>query len=209
MSSRKAITSVLFTLGLIACLHFFTVVHVCGESMLPTLQDNYYGVAVRTSQPQVGDIVIAKTDSSQLIIKRVVGLPGDIVSISEKGTFNNGKEVTPKIHNSAGTPRLEIKVPEDHYFLLGDNRDNSYDSRVFGAVDKRYIDYKLIGTTLVNKYIYVSIKYFIITLLILLLWWDELKERRNKWVEQAEVHREDSHLQVADTIRDLDREDTE
>lgn len=209
MNSRKAVMSIILTLVLIVCLHFFTIVHVCGESMSPTLHNNYYGVAVRTYQPKVGDIVIAKTDNSELIVKRVVGSPGDIVNISEKGTFNNGVEITPDISNSPSTSELEVKVPKDHYFLLGDNRDNSYDSRVFGAVDKHYINYKLLDMTVVNNNVYISIKYIIIILFIFLIWKDELKERRHKWVEQVAARQAADVPQEEDIIKDLGQEDTE
>lgn len=209
MNSRKAVMSIILTLLLIVCLHFFTIVHVCGESMSPTLHNNYYGVAVRTYQPKVGDIVIAKTDNSELIVKRVVGSPGDIVNISEKGTFNNGVEITPDISNSPSTSELEVKVPKDHYFLLGDNRDNSYDSRVFGAIDKHYINYKLLDMTVVNNNVYMSIKYIIIILFIFLIWKDELKERRHKWVEQVAARQAADIPQEEDITKGLGQEDTE
>lgn len=209
MNSRKAVMSIILTLVLIVCLHFFTIVHVCGESMSPTLHNNYYGVAVRTYQPKVGDIVIAKTGNSELIVKRVVGSHGDVVNISEKGTFNNGVEITPDISNSPSTSELEVKVPKDHYFLLGDNRDNSYDSRVFGAVDKHYINYKLLDMTVVNNNVYISIKYIIIILFIFLIWKDELKERRHKWVEQVAAQQAADVPQEEDITRGSGQEDTE
>src|SRR6185369_2429736 len=97
--------------------------------------------------PQRGDVVVFEypEDPSKDFIKRVVGLPGDVVEGREKKVFVNGKpfenpheihkerEIIPKAQNPRDTFG-PITVPADSYFVMGDNRDRSYDSRFWGFV---------------------------------------------------------------------------
>jgi len=103
-------------------------------------------------EPRRGDVVIFKypPDPSQDFIKRVVGVPGDVIEIRDKKVYVNSVLYTePKeIHKdsnilpaSAG-PRDQfgpVTVPEGSYFMMGDNRDQSYDSRYWGVVKKEDI----------------------------------------------------------------------
>jgi signal peptidase I len=98
---------------------------------------------------QRGDIVvfIYPVDRDKDFIKRVVGLPGDTVQIVDKKVYVNGKNVpdAPGVqhtdpHILAGSPKQPrdnmepVTVPEGHIFVMGDNRDQSYDSRFWGFV---------------------------------------------------------------------------
>ncbi len=135
-------------------------------SMLPTLligdhllvNKFIYGIKVPfTGQtlipiksPQRGDVVVFRfpKDRSVDYIKRVVGIPGDTVEIKDKKVFVNGKPEnnihahysSPTILDANASPRDNfgpISVPEGHIFVMGDNRDNSYDSRFWGFVDEK------------------------------------------------------------------------
>jgi len=102
--------------------------------------------------PQRGDVIVFEypEDPSKDFIKRVVGLPGDVVQGVDKKVFVNGKlyanpheihkekEIIPKEQNPRDTFG-PIKVPENSYFVMGDNRDRSYDSRFWGFVKKEKI----------------------------------------------------------------------
>ena len=86
-------------------------------------------------------------------VKRVIGLPGDTVDIHEDAVWINGqklKETYTRGHNNPYELRLPYKVPADCYFVMGDNRDNSYDSRFWGCVPRNDI----IGTPVM---IYMSL----------------------------------------------------
>jgi len=103
-------------------------------------------------EPKRGDVVIFKypPDPSQDFIKRLVGLPGDVIEIRDKKVYVNGaRYIEPKeIHKDANIlpatagPRDQfgpVTVPEGSYFMMGDNRDESYDSRFWGFVKKEDI----------------------------------------------------------------------
>ena len=91
-------------------------------------------LTVKMRDPERMDIVIFRypDDEKQLFIKRIIGLPGEKVQIREGRLYINGKEQKRFKENilSAGLAAYEIKLGEDEYFVLGDNYNNSEDSRV-------------------------------------------------------------------------------
>lgn len=129
-----------------------------GNSMLPTYPHNAYilsyKLAYQNKNPQHGDIVIFK-DPANLnrdFIKRVVGLPGDKIMIKDRKFYLNGSE-TSEPYLKANTltssgpfisENQEMIIPENQFFLLGDNRDHSQDSRVYGFIPKKLILGKVI-----------------------------------------------------------------
>jgi signal peptidase I len=102
--------------------------------------------------PHQGDVIVFEypEDPSKDFIKRIVGVPGDVVQGINKHVYVNGKlyqnphevhketDLIPKDQNPRDTFG-PIKVPEDSYFVMGDNRDRSYDSRFWGFVKKEKI----------------------------------------------------------------------
>ncbi|MFA6594093.1 MAG: signal peptidase I [Candidatus Buchananbacteria bacterium] len=125
--------------------------YVKGASMEPNFYDHEYliidEISYRFNEPQRGDIVVFKypKDTKQYFIKRVVGLPGDKVKIQDNAVYINGEKLG-ETYLLAGTETVlpvrgygEVTLAEDEYFLLGDNRGQSLDSRIFGSVKKDLI----------------------------------------------------------------------
>lgn len=123
-------------------------VKVEGTSMLPGLEDQerifinkfvyHFGPVER------GDIVVFHypRDPNKSYIKRVIGVAGDRVRIDDGRVFVNGRMLAePYVPEEYSDLRSypEIRIPPHSYFLLGDHRTSSQDSRDFGAVDQRYI----------------------------------------------------------------------
>lgn len=101
------------------------------------------------SEPQRGDVIIFEypNDPSVDYIKRVVGLPGDVIEVRNKQLFRNGEKIRESYVRFTDGNRMEpvrdnygpVTVPPNKYFVMGDNRDNSADSRFWGFVDRSAI----------------------------------------------------------------------
>lgn len=102
--------------------------------------------------PAYGDIIIFEypNDPSVDYIKRVIGLPGDVITVRDKRLYRNGMPVEesyvryeqPNIIEPVRDNFGPVTVPPDKYFVMGDNRDNSLDSRFWGFVDRGAIQAK-------------------------------------------------------------------
>lgn len=121
------------------------VLKVYGSSMDPTLQEGQIIVAVKSTQLSRGDLV-AFYFGNKLLVKRCIAGPGDWVDIDESGTVSVNGEVLdePYVADKAlGQCDLEFpyQVPESRYFLLGDHRTTSVDSRssLVGCVSEEQI----------------------------------------------------------------------
>lgn len=134
---------------------FVQPVVVEGTSMLPMLHDGerllvnkmvYYDIeSVSWGHLERGDIVVFwfPKEPEKSYVKRIIGLPGEIVEIREGRVFIDGRELPepyldPEYNRSMATypPR---RIEEHYYFVMGDNRDNSSDSRYWGTVPEKYI----------------------------------------------------------------------
>ena len=115
-------------------------VRVDGFSMLPTLQDGEYvlvnRMAYRNDLPVRGDIIVFVSPQSPDLdlIKRVIGLPGDTVKISNGKVQVNGQMLDEPYIAAAPIYNGEWNVPEGNLFVLGDNRNDSSDSHAWGLL---------------------------------------------------------------------------
>ncbi|HEU0291659.1 MAG TPA: signal peptidase I [Anaerolineales bacterium] len=115
-------------------------VRVDGFSMNPTLQNGEYilvnRLAYKTGQPERGDIIVFSypADEGQDLIKRVIGLPGETVTIGDGVVTINGQELQEPYIAQDPVYFGEWKVPEGYLFVLGDNRNDSRDSHQWGLL---------------------------------------------------------------------------
>lgn len=115
-------------------------VRVDGFSMVPTLQDGEYvlvnRLAYRANLPERGDIIVFVSPQTPNLdlIKRVIGLPGDTVSISGGMVRVNGQVLDEPYIAAAPVYNGEWNVPEGRLFVLGDNRNDSSDSHAWGLL---------------------------------------------------------------------------
>lgn len=100
-------------------------------------------ITYKVKKPERGDVIIFKYSETQDFIKRIIGLPGDKVMLKDGKMYINGKQLdesdylSSSIYTNGGDflkEGQEITVPEGEYFVCGDNRPHSSDSRVFGPI---------------------------------------------------------------------------
>ncbi|MBQ2729618.1 MAG: signal peptidase I [Clostridia bacterium] len=125
------------------------VLQISGTSMEPTLNNGEIVVLVKTSKLQRGDLC-GFSYSNKILIKRVIGLPGDTIVIDGEGNVAvNGEVLDEPYISEKGLGECDIEfpftVPENEYFLMGDHRITSIDSRssVIGCVAQDQIVGKL------------------------------------------------------------------
>jgi signal peptidase I len=153
---RLLLRDLVFALMIAALVVVFIVqpVKVEGTSMLPRLHDGerifvnkliYYDEYRWAPKIERGDIVVFwyPNDPTKSYIKRVIGLPGETVEVREGTVYINGAMLEEKYldpqENSSPASQAAVIVRLNYYFVMGDNRDNSSDSRSWGLVPKKYI----------------------------------------------------------------------
>jgi signal peptidase I len=140
---REIVETVLFTLIIYVLVRTFLFENyrVVGRSMEPTLQNDQFLVVskldYRLHTPQRGDIIVFRDPQHQdrKLIKRIIGLPGDVVEISNGAVSINGYLLDePYIDSPSRYTEAPLPVPDGQYFVLGDNRNNSSDSHAWGTL---------------------------------------------------------------------------
>ena len=145
----------------VVILQFIKPTIVKESSMEPTLWENNYIIlskqAYNFGEPERGDIVVFHTDlktvdgKEKLLIKRVIGLPGETISIADGNVYIDGELLDePYIKNPTTGYIEELLIPEGEIFAMGDNREVSKDSRSedVGCID---ID-KILGKAVIRLY---------------------------------------------------------
>jgi signal peptidase I len=137
-------------LAVVLIVFIYQPVKVEGTSMMPGLTNNErifinkYTYKLGPHSITRDDLVVFHYpyDTSQSYIKRIIGLPGDYIQIVDGMVYVNGKELSepyvPQDYRDHTSLAKEV-VPMDHYFVLGDHRTSSNDSRVWGFVDRSKI----------------------------------------------------------------------
>jgi signal peptidase I len=124
---------------------------VSGESMTPAFQNNDYLIVDQISyefaSPQRGDVIIFKypLDTSRFFIKRVIGMPGDrlVLDLDSITAYNemhpDGLLLDEPYVDLVFSPPIDITLAEDEYFVMGDNRGASSDSRSWGPLKEEFV----------------------------------------------------------------------
>ncbi len=161
-STASSLLREVFEVVVLAVILYFGIsfavqaVHVEGLSMYATLDDNDYLIAnkidYRLHPPQRGDIIILRppTDNSKDFIKRVIALPGEKLLIRDGFVYINGRkldepylpEAWTTLNNWPANGTDGMVIPANEYFVMGDNRNRSQDSRIFGPISRDRIDGK-------------------------------------------------------------------
>ncbi|MDD3726131.1 MAG: signal peptidase I [Candidatus Ratteibacteria bacterium] len=131
----------IFFVGYIFGVKEVRFVEIISSSMEPTLMPGDRVVVVKKDVLKRYDIVLieAPQGKKEPLTKRIVGLPYEKIEIKDGSVFIDGRKIKEPYLEERPSYSLEVEIPEDHYFLLGDNRNRSEDSSVWGPVDASLI----------------------------------------------------------------------
>jgi signal peptidase I len=124
-------------------IYVLTTAEVIGTSMEPNYNEGNIMLVEQVS-PHFGDykrfdVIVIKYSNPRYIIKRVIGLPGDTIRYSDNSLYINNELVDEPFNIKGTTEDLEMTVSDNSYYVLGDNRGDSTDSRYFGLVSQNDI----------------------------------------------------------------------
>lgn len=126
--------AIAFTIALMLRLFVFEFISVSGPSMQPTLLSNEYVFMEKVTywfrEPAYGDVVICKfPDSTATYVKRVIGVGGDVLEVKDGSLYINDEEDKTYFSGYMEDTMEPFVVPDDSVFVMGDNRNQSMDSR--------------------------------------------------------------------------------
>lgn len=133
---------IILTTIIVIRIFFYSPIRVNGTSMYPTLQDKEFMILNKISLKQGinrFDIVVVQDNNNKHIIKRVIGLPGESIMYKDNKLYINGKVVEDNYSKTDTNDFDNIVLGENEYFVMGDNRVVSKDSRVIGPVNIKNI----------------------------------------------------------------------
>lgn len=149
--TKDTVKVAIFIIAILFVIQYvFSITKVVGSSMTPTLKDEEILILnkwkYRFGKVKRGDIISLKYADTKYLIKRVIGLPGDSVEIKNNIVYLNGEQLKEEYikenmqYNDFSLKELGyLTIPENQYFVLGDNRENSLDSREIGLIKKEDI----------------------------------------------------------------------
>lgn len=142
---KEIIQTSLVSLAIFLFVYIFLVQphRVKGESMMPNFANGELilteKISYRFSKPRRGDIIVFRALSPNRVdfIKRIVGLPGETVEIKDDIVLVDGRQLEEPYETQKTEGNVSVSLGKNQYFVLGDNRRSSSDSRSFGPIDKK------------------------------------------------------------------------
>lgn len=132
---------IIIVIVLIIRKYFYSPIVVNGTSMYPTLENKELMILDKVKLRKGinrFDIVVVKSEGTY-IIKRVIGLPGETIMYENNKLYINGKHIEDNYSLSEMKDFETVKLNAEEYYVMGDNRKNSKDSRIIGTVNKKQI----------------------------------------------------------------------
>ncbi len=142
-----------YVLVAVCVLFIFLYVVSFQQVVGPSMKPNYLEgevfllnkIKYRFSEVKRFEVIVLNSDQAKFMIKRVIGLPGDELEYKDDQLYINGKSMKEEFSKTGKTDNYSLKkiniekIPEGYYFVVGDNRENSQDSRYFGLIKKKDI----------------------------------------------------------------------
>lgn len=195
--------------------HYCGISQIVGESMEPSFEDGDVVIVVRDFTPDYGDVVVADT-SNKLIIKRVIGMEGDEIDFYDGKVYRNGV-ILDEDYTKGRTFAYDelvtfpVTVGEGQVFLLGDNRENSADSRssMYGLVDEdELIGKATIHIPVVWKIVIIGAVAIFVACLILSILKDKEEEKKAEELA-AKLMNDGAKAEIADSETAMDTKSAE
>ena len=152
--NKKFFVSLFISLVLLVLAFFqpYKLVVVVGNSMYPTLKNGQILLAKKVTKFEKGDIVVFKNDFEETVIKRIIFMPGEYYYFilehdpyTTELIYDNSYRNILKFYDMYGENHIqEQRIPAKEYYVIGDNHDNSDDSRRFGPIYEEQLMYKVI-----------------------------------------------------------------
>ena len=144
---REILQTAVISLAIFLFVYIFLIQphRVKGDSMLPNFYDGELllteKVSYRFDKPERGDVVVFEAPFPKKVdfIKRTIGLPGDSVKIEDGKIMINSENLRENYETQSTGGNINVKLGQDQYFVLGDNRNSSSDSRSFGPIGQKSI----------------------------------------------------------------------
>lgn len=141
---------------LVVVLMFFGVSYTSGNSMYPTIKNDTVLIINRVMEPTYDDIVNIWSDILEKdLCKRVIGLEGDTIEIRDGVVYRNGEALDESFNDDTETNMSTVTVGKNEVFVMGDNRNNSTDSRDLGTMPIDNIEGVCFLNTGIDKSVFV------------------------------------------------------